>query len=467
MPRTRVEYILDSRIPCVIIDTMSDDENSDVLSDIIEDNFNIGQPVSPRNTENYGDLNKSADEQRGLNFSEKIEDIIRQQMTSTDTEQLASKSDYDSGRRTPVGDVGKDTYQDGLSSLNNSYNKNFNTSVVEDEIEQSFDNSQHSSKPHTPQPSVEEIIENTLRCSGSQEQKTPDASAEFYSKAERRTPADIILNRDNVDDSFGYKSPSATYSVHSSARQTPQKDYVSDILDYEPKSADGLFHSFEQSRTPTKSDEGSRQGSARHTPLDDDVAIVPSPVGSYHGLARQTPQQTSANSSARQTPQPMSESLRASQEKMYGSHGSLPSLHSSLPGHGGSRPQSLTSEQELTQYFEQSSRKVNDNVSVGSNKTPMPQQYMATNQVSGSRPQSTSSLPVITTQQRLLAEKRSMTPDNYIRVPGSTSSPVARPPSVSKVDASSRASSRTITPANGVENQFSVVSKLYQIKQLC
>lgn len=441
MQRTIVEYILDSRIPCVIIDTISDEESFDVLSDIIEDNFNVGRAANPGNVD--PDENKSNPDQ--LNYSAKIEDIIRQQMTSADNKQEVAPN-HGSGRHTPIGDVARDVYQDGMSSLNNSYTKNSNTSLVEDEIEQSFHGSYHSSNTHTPQPSVEEIIENTLQRSGSKGDITPD----------RRTPVDRIINSDNLDDGFGFKSPSGTYSVHSSARHTPQKDYGSDILDYENLNTDDVPYA--QTRTPTKSEEGSRHASARHTPLDD-VLEKSSTIESFHGSSNHTPLKMSGHSSARQTPQLMSDSLQASQEKMYGSHGSLPSLHNSLPAYAGSRPQSLTSEQELTQYFEQSSRKLNDHTSVGSKKTPTPQhQFIATTQSSGSRPQSTSSLPVITTQQRLLAEKRSMTPDNYIRVPGSTSAPVARPSSVSRIDAMSCSSSRTITPAHGDDTQFNVVS---------
>ncbi|CAC5373681.1 unnamed protein product [Mytilus coruscus] len=479
---------------------------------IDEDNFSAGRETTVEDVNTFSDLNKSSNDQTGLHYTGKIEDIIRQQMHSVSPEQeFTVKSDHGSGRHTPIGDVGFETYQDGL---NNSYNKHLNASVVEDEIEQSFNQSQHSSKPQAPQPTVEEIIENTLRESRSQEHTTPqsDRLADFFSSEDQRTSTDKILNGDgSLEFSEHYKSPS------SSSRQTPQRDYIGDVFGYDqPKSTEGSVHSFEQSRTPVRSLEGSLHGSARHTPLEgslhgsdrrtplegsmhgstrqtplegflhgsdrrtpldgslhgsdgrtplegslhgslgrhtplDDIVQTVSPAGSFHGSTHSSARQTPLQTAARQTP---SESFRTSQENLYGSH-------SSLPGHGGSRPLSLTSEQELTQYFEQSSKRVSEPVSTGSTKTPTPQQYASGIQNNGNRAHGTSSLPVITTQQRLQAEKRSKTPDNYIRVPGNMTSPaaVARPSSTTRGSTpSSRASNRTITPGDDVERQLSMDS---------
>ncbi|XP_052089922.1 centrosome-associated protein 350-like isoform X3 [Mytilus californianus] len=483
-----------------------------VKDDVIEDNFSAGRETTVEDVNTFSDLNKSSNDQTGLHYTGKIEDIIRQQMHSVSPEQeFTVKSDHGSGRHTPIGDVGFETYQDGL---NNSYSKHLNASVVEDEIEQSFNQSQHSSKPHTPQPTVEEIIENTLRESRSQERTTPqsDRLADFFSSEDQRTSTDKILNGDgSLEFAEHYKSPS------SSARQTPQRDYIGDVLGYDqPKSTEGSVHSFEQSRTPVRSIEGSLHGSARHTPLEgslhgsdrrtplegsmhgstrhtplegslhgsdrrtpldgslhgsdrrtplegsvheslgrhtplDDLVQTVSPAGSFHGSTHSSARQTPLQTAVRQTP---SESFRTSQENLYGSH-------SSLSGHGGSRPLSLTSEQELTQYFEQSSKRFSEPVSTGSTKTPTPQQYASGIQNNGNRAHGTSSLPVITTQQRLQAEKRSKTPDNYIRVPGNMTSPaaVARPSSTTRGSTpSSRASNRTITPGDDAERQLSMDS---------
>ncbi|XP_071136007.1 putative leucine-rich repeat-containing protein DDB_G0290503 isoform X2 [Mytilus edulis] len=483
-----------------------------VKDDIIEDNFSAEREKTVEDVDTYSDTNKSSNDQTGLHYTGKIEDIIRQQMHSVSPEQeFTVKSDHGSGRHTPIGDVGFETYQDGL---NNSYSKHLNASVVEDEIEQSFNQSQHSSKPQTPQPTVEEIIENTLRESRSQERTTPqsDRLADFFSSEDQRISTDKILNGDgSLEFAEHYKSPS------SSARQTPQRDFIGDVLGFDqPKSTEGSVHSYEQRRTPIRSVEGSLHSSARHTPLEgsmhgsdrrtslegslhgstrhtplegslhgsdrrtpldgsfhgsdrrtplegslhgslgrhtplDDIVQTASPAGSLHGSTHSSTRQTPLQTSTRQTP---SETFRTSQENLYGSH-------SSLPGHGGSRPLSLTSEQELTQYFEQSSKRVSEPASTGSTKTPTPQQYSSGIQSNGNRAHGASSLPVITTQQRLQAEKRSKTPDNYIRVPGSMTSPaaVARPSSVTRGStSSSRASNRTITPGDDVERQLSMDS---------
>jgi hypothetical protein len=471
MPRTKIEYILDSRIPCAIIDTCSDsdsdsDSDYDVLSDIIEDNLDTGRSTTSDDVDKYTDPIKSSDDPKGLQYSGIIEDVIRQQMYSVDPDQEYSvKSDHGSGhgsgRHTPIGDVGLQTYQDSLSNL---FSKNVNVSVVEDEMEQSFNQSQHSSVPHTPQPTVEEIIENTLRESRSQEWTTPqpDMLADIISNEDRKTPVDNVRNGYHGDEArevTEFQSPSLSQSLHSSTRQTPQRDYIEDILGSEqPKSEEGSVHSFDHHRSPIRSTDGSLHGSARQTPLEDILGQTSSPRGSYpgsgYGSGRQTPQQTSTHSSGHHTPQQLSESFRTSQEKLYGSH-------SSMPRYGGSRPQSLTSEQELTQYYEECSKRVSEPVSTVPTKIPTPQQYTSPSQNTGSRPHSTASLPVITTQQRLQAEKRSMTPDNYIRIPGKPSSPaaVARPSSATRVPTpGSHTSSRTITPANEVERQFSMVS---------
>ncbi|VDI30368.1 Hypothetical predicted protein [Mytilus galloprovincialis] len=509
-----------------------------VKDDIIEDNFSAEREKTVEDVNTYSNPNKSSNDQTGLHYTGKIEDIIRQQMHSVSPEQeFTVKSDHGSGRHTPIGDVGFETYQDGL---NNSYSKHLNASVVEDEIEQSFNQSQHSSKPQTPQPTVEEIIENTLRESRSQERTTPqsDRLADFFSSEDQRISTDKILNGDgSLEFAEHYKSPS------SSARQTPQRDFIGDVLGFDqPKSTEGSVHSSEQRRTPIRSVEGSLHSSARHTPLEgsmhgsdrrtslegslhgstrhtplegslhgsdrrtpldgslhgsdrrtpldgslhgsdrrtpldgsfhgsdrrtplegslhgslgrhtplDDIVQTASPAGSLHGSTHSSTRQTPLQTSTRQTP---SETFRTSQENLYGSH-------SSLPGHGGSRPLSLTSEQELTQYFEQSSKRVSESASTGSTKTPTPQQYTSGIQSNGNRAHGASSLPVITTQQRLQAEKRSKTPDNYIRVPGSMTSPaaVARPSSVTRGSTpSSRASNRTITPGDDVERQLSMDS---------
>ncbi|KAL5010648.1 hypothetical protein ScPMuIL_012953 [Solemya velum] len=183
-----------------------------------------------------------------------------------------------------------------------------------------------------------------------------------------------------------------------------------------------------------------------------------SDISSLLGPGRSASQH-SAHSSTRSTPQRDLISFHSSQEKLYpqlsgsdrnSSHGS--NEHHSLENIDD-RPLSLSSEQELTQYFDQGDRRTSEQKTdfqtapvVSSTYQPITTQMIRSTE----RPSSTTSLPVITTRQRLQAEKRSMTPDNHIRVP-ITASPLLKGGGDSythtrPASASSRASSRPITP---------------------
>ncbi|KAK3096624.1 hypothetical protein FSP39_001816 [Pinctada imbricata] len=201
--------------------------------------------------------------------------------------------------------------------------------------------------------------------------------------------------------------------------------------------------------------EGSRHSSARQTPSANVVGDIlgqtsPALIGRTEGSLPVTPP---VHSTSLMSPPITSDLVRGSQEKVY-----------------GSRPQSLTSEQELTQYFENGNRHGSTHGSLpaslhGSERSESRRSasvHASPAVQNTDRPLSSSSLPVITTQQRLMAEKRSMTPDNHIRVPGDV--PAARM-LTPRSNVSSRASDRTITP--GIqENGFNEDAQSQRILDL-
>lgn len=364
-----------------------------------------------RHAENQEEMDLSPES--SLNLSSKFEELVKKQI-SNESKELDTHNP--GGRRTPIGDVASEPFQDGGGNR-----------FVDDVVESPHSSMRSSGSHHVPQKTVEDIIRevnsasNSAEHYGSEGRRTPIRSGENSLNGSIHIVEDVITTQD-------MKSPlgSPYHSGQGSLRQTPVRDV--------------------SPRSPQRSIEGSLQGSNRQTPTAgfvDDVLGQSTPINrSEQGSARLTP------SSLRNTPQLINDVLQTSGEKLY-STGSV--------GSGGSRPQSLTSEQELNQYFERDgsqSGSVHGSERSGSNRTPV---IPSPNARTSERAHSTSSLPVITTQQRLLTERRSMTPDNHIRVPGETS-PAFRGnnPGSNRSNVSSRASERTITPG-AVENGYSEV----------
>ena len=404
----------------------------------------------------------------GIHKSNKYEELIKKQLSQTNSfDAETNRSNLDrsdavvSGRRTPIGDVAKETFQDGgdtvymkqdgdlpLSRGDRPLSRgSLNVSLVEDEVERP--SSVHSGLGierqigsvgrQTPQnsSSVDEFFRSEnreqLRSAHSSARQTPQA--DVFASEGRVTPlrsGEHSLNGSVQGDvklgSSDLRSPHASISSPLRPASVDVNDAVGDILGNDV------------TKSPLRSAGSSLPGSARQTPRSnfiDDVLGQTTPIArSEHSSAPVTPRQLSA----RNTPQ-ITDTLRTSQERPY--------------SHGGSRPQSLTSEQELNQYFENGVQQGSIHGSLpgsthGSNRsesrrTPSVQASPALQ--TSERTHSSSSLPVITTQQRLLAEKRSMTPDNHIRVPGDVSPAVGTiAPANIRSSASSRASDRTLTP---------------------
>ena len=364
----------------------------------------------------YGQGDMSHSPESSLNLSSKFEELVKKQI-SQEAEDGERETFQSGGRRTPIGDVSAEPFQDGVGN------------VVDDVVERPHSRSSVKS----PQKTVEDIIREVNSASHNMEVYGSEVDPPARS-AENSLNGSIHI----VEDVIGTQNMrSPLGSPYHSRKQTP-------VRDLSPHS-------------PQRSKEGSLLGSDRLTPTAgfvDDVLGQSTPITrSEQGSARQTPQPMSNPSSLRNTPQLINDVLQTGGEKLY-SAGSV--------GSGGSRPQSLTSEQELNQYFEKSGSQhgsVPGSERSSVNRTPvLPTSNPAR---TSERTHSSSSLPVITTQQRLLTERRSMTPDNHIRVPGSSSPALRGPnPGANRSNVSSRASDRTLTPGGG-ENGFPEVNGDY------
>lgn len=253
-------------------------------------------------------------------------------------------------------------------------------------------------------------------------------SAHSENSLSRRAINDLLEESLNVS---GSPPPLRENSVHSSRPDTPPPtEQIADVLN----------------------------PSDRHSPIRRDfLTNSPSVSNHYAKSSGHNSAQSSAPSSQRHTPQRdlISNALRTSQDKLYNSQdmrrlsghqvsspsgraGSDYSGHAGSGSNGSSRPQSLTSEQELTQYYE----------------THIPDGKAApsvdTYGTAGPRSGSVSSLPAIGSQQRYTPDKRSMTPDNHIRVPvvGAIAKTSLLPNRTPPRTPLSNASSRTVTPVN-------------------
>ncbi|WAR07410.1 hypothetical protein MAR_017368 [Mya arenaria] len=232
-------------------------------------------------------------------------------------------------------------------------------------------------------------------------------------------------------------------SQSGSRPRTPQEQ-IGDVLSaadrHSPIRRDylnGSPYGSNMSVTSAKSAHESLLGSTHSTPTRGSVqeSKHSSVAGSAPGSQRQTPQRELIHST-----------LNASQEKLYQSTDVRKLVGSDYAGSNasnqGSRPQSVTSEQELTQYYE--------GVTEGARQ--------------GSRTASASSLPVIGAAQRYTPDKRSMTPDGHVRVPFN---PVSKSPLLPPRTPQSNTSSRTVTPMNGeTESEMNLREQIKDLDSL-
>lgn len=460
-----------------------------------------------RYTDSRARMNEDQDHQAhsSIHVSSKYEDLVRSQMSQTknalndDVEPVSENvnaffdqldSSLLDGRRSPVGDDGGKQYEDGGAVIKDRahvYHMNGDTTfrkepVSDSTLQEDIDwKGRQSNSPSSGGQAAQAVVDDVL---GNGHARTPVYSTEtpVYSRngsahsSLRQTPvvsetqdytreavrSDSVEKRlidSLIDESLNRtKSPTPLLGSRSgSERATPQPEQIEDVLNpadrHSPIRRDYLTGS------PRVSDHGSQKGSEHGSAQG---SIHGSLRGSEHGSAP-----GSAHSSLRQTPQRdiITDSLRASQEKLYSGQDfrrSTERLNGSLSGGSslGSRPQSLSSEQELTQYYELTS---GGSGVAGSHGLPL----VATgNGGPVQRTGSASSLPAVGSQRQLL-EKRSMTPDNHIRVPmtGPIIKPSMLPTRGMQRTPSSATSSRTVTPVNSVtDNQE--ITQLQEVRPL-
>ncbi|KAK3583904.1 hypothetical protein CHS0354_033681 [Potamilus streckersoni] len=447
-----------------------------------------GHKMESRNSENSG---------IGIHISSKYQELVRQQMSqsknldSLDTEMemdhsvKSDHSEHSSGRHTPLGEDGMeqfvdndDTFLKQLKEHANGYDISRNdvqhTSLVDDDVE----------KPDSNHSTLKDLEQFTLPLSKNGSsltnvRRTPTHSDNVvlsrhssahslhsYGLAESEVIADVISEPSRVAISHGENSR------NSSAPHTPiRQDLSSDAFGLEERRAlsrDGSHHSsarqtpLSEQRNPADSPsiptrgEGSLHSSARQTPNIEQIDDVLNPSDRHSPFKFDyiSPAQTQVQSVTKET---ITDRFRSNPEKLYTSHQEMKQMNSSLESQtdnqsGSSRPQSLTSEQELTQYYEQSSEFRRLPATGGGSLTAQSLPTMPSSR--DQRSTSTQSLPLISPQQRVKVERQSMTPDNLVRVPVTgtavkgTLLPVRTTP---MSPAGSRASSRTVTPVSAVD----------------
>lgn len=331
---------------------------------------------------------------------------------------------------------------------------------------------------HSKHSSAHSSARQTPTTSDVREYSRPESvgSAHSANSTSRHVLDDLINDAmGRTKDQFDRSSPASEPRVGSRAGSTPtRQESVGSAASEHSLSRRGVIDLIENdlnvTKTPPPSKEDSMSGSRPQTPprLAEQISDVLNPSDRHSPIRREflsgspnvsnhssrssgrNSAQGSTTGSLRQTPQKdlITSALQASQEKLYSSsgirrgsgsengsnvsHASEKSGRSSSTSHTSSRPQSLTSEQELTQYYE---------------NLPETKDIV---EVTGSRTGSASSLPAIGNQQRFTPDKRSMTPDNHIRVPAvgpipKTTLLSGRTPPRTPL---SNASSRTVTPMN-------------------
>ena len=454
--------------------------------------------------------NKSLDENKdsSIHVSSKYEDLVRSQMSQSKTALLDAddmelapqtapqgqghRDNFEmfdqldplslDGRRSPVGDDGGKKYEDNAALIRDQnrgqvFHMNGDATfmkelVQNDETEQPVntfakgeaanvvvDDVLGNGHARTPVYSTETPVYSRNGSAHSSNRQTPvmGASQDFT----RESPGADSVEKRLLDSFFEdpqsrQKPPTPAYSGSKtgSERSTPQPEQIDDVLNpadrHSPIRREYLVGS------PLVSDHGSQrmQGSLRGS---DNGSQRGSEHGSRPGSTQGSIRGSEHGSAPRQTPQRdiINDSLRASQEKLYTGQDfrrSTERLNGSLSGGSshGSRPQSLTSEQELTQYYE-----LTNGVGGVSGSPGLPP-VATSNGAQAQRTGSASSLPAVGTQRQPL-DRRSMTPDNHIRVP--VTGPIIKSsllPSrgLQRGTPGSNTSSRTVTPVNAVtDNQ--------------
>ncbi|KAK7494334.1 hypothetical protein BaRGS_00014437, partial [Batillaria attramentaria] len=419
--------------------------------------------------------NGTADE-NGIRHNSKYEELLRQQLqhkesldASLENElALSQKSDHSlngsaAKRLTPVGDVDKETFQDGYTDLRQEYD------LERCSVKSEIGSSRHSSSVDAPiggdVPSLPKSPKSPSRAGSDYSgvgSGRPTPQREFYSD-EAGVPD---MRRSPVRSAEGSARQSPMIGrpgSHSSGRRTPVDTRIDDVL----------------------GSPGSRSSPVRQTPTCEAISdvlggevTVSSPVRSLaSGSARQTPDRElaatgSAHSSLRGTPQreTLSAALRSSQERLYSSQDLPPAAGersqsvSITPSRHSSRAQSLsslTSEQELSQYLDTNNSKTGSEAG----RTPVnfdthPDESATLPPIMRERDRPTS-LPVYSSQSPAGVDRRSFTPDHRTwsnaategGEPGLQRDLASRTTPRSAV--SSRTSSRTVTPVNigGLESQ--------------
>ncbi|KAH3724133.1 hypothetical protein DPMN_049943 [Dreissena polymorpha] len=285
-------------------------------------------------------------------------------------------------------------------SVSSHYSNDSNRQILDDLIKDAFnydsrkplsasrEGSMNGSRPRTPTP--QEQISDVLNPS------------------DRHSP----IRREYLNSSPYNSHPASTHSFKEGSPQGPGQG-----------SKPGSTHGSQQGST-----HGSQPGSRPDSRAD---SLSSSRSGSQQGFVPGTGT-NSAHSSQRVTPHRdlISSALRASQEKLYLETDVRKLVESDYGGSNasnqGSRPQSLTSEQELSQYYDGSQvNRAGSSQKIGS----------------------ASSLPVIGTSPGVLGVKRSQTPDGHVRVPAGPVGPIMKGRTPPRTPLSN-ASSRTVTPVN-------------------
>lgn len=444
-------------------------------------------PVSTSSQTSIHKMTEQLDKNEGaINLSSKYEQLVRSQMSDKagdcDTDlNLRSNSDFPdlNGRGTPVGEDSVAQYHDSeqsrlslkhlshdeTDSIKNSLlddylgkgNNNTNgslgiedvldkrdSSLIADELGNGQTNdssykmespvlSRHSSR-HSSARQTPTVIDN-------QDRSSSVGSYHSRSSVGRNVLDDLIQDavlrerKVAAEDSQDEKLTGSLRSRQSSGASNEPTSQVSETLH---RTTFGGLTATEEKRSATNGSASPEQiadvlnPSDRHSPIRQEFLSGPPFVPTPPNSAQVT---DSANTSQRSTPKELLSSalkLRGSQEKLYteiktrvGNDGSA---HSSQQG---SRPQSVTSEQELSQYY--------DNMADTRNVLGQ----------TGQRITGICSLPAVGAKRSPL-EKRSYTPDNHIRIP--VTGPIIKgayltnktPPQ----SPFSNASSRTITPVN-------------------
>ncbi|XP_041350917.1 uncharacterized protein LOC121369903 [Gigantopelta aegis] len=425
--------------------------------------------LQPQGVDTFRDINSDlaalgkmdSTSSNSIHLSSKYEDLVRQQLSHKESLSTSLENELDSihhsasssKRQTPIGDIVQE--HESIPRPDHSSHSSARHTPQRDVVE-TFEaretlldsspvRSLHSSTRTTPQP---EVVEDVHKFSYLQTSSRPvsEHSGSFHGSNRVSPYIDTTKEFENQRfiegqdqrslDSLQRQSPAderRSMSSHSSARQTPERQ-INDIV-------------------------GRTSQMSRHTP--EAIADVMeterniSPHRSPHSSLRTTPKKelsredlVSPAHSQRQSParEVISDVLRStgSQERLYEPHdgsrtGSRPSSSNSSRLSASSHQQSMTSEQELSQYLDEPGNR-------GGEMSRRAASLTGLNKVEPLLPPlgslGTSSVPPLT-------GKRITTPDNHIRVPAS-GSPAVRSPLVtgraSTLSNDSRVSNRTITP---------------------